>query len=82
MAESQWTSTDDFAGTLVNQTNLAIKGTIGIAAMAVIEGMLGNTAMQSNYTVRLPLPPTGTHPTAADSGPTSRTSSKTTSPRS
>ncbi|EIW82090.1 DUF1793-domain-containing protein [Coniophora puteana RWD-64-598 SS2] len=42
-------STDDFAGSLANQTNLAIKGTVGIQAMSVIEGMLGNTAQQQNY---------------------------------
>ncbi|KAL8358009.1 hypothetical protein RB601_009440 [Gaeumannomyces tritici] len=30
-------STDDFAGTLANQTNLAIKGIIGLRAMAEIE---------------------------------------------
>lgn len=53
-------STDDFAGALANQTNLAIKGVIGIQAMAEISGMLGNTANQQNYSVstsdsRLPL---------------------------
>ncbi|KAF8513743.1 DUF1793-domain-containing protein [Hysterangium stoloniferum] len=42
-------STDDFAGTLSNQTNLAIKGTIGIKAMSIIEGLLGNTATAANY---------------------------------
>ncbi|EIW80656.1 DUF1793-domain-containing protein [Coniophora puteana RWD-64-598 SS2] len=42
-------STDDFAGSLANQTNLAIKGTVGIAAMAAIEGLLGNTDAQQNY---------------------------------
>jgi len=42
-------STDDFAGTLANQTNLAIKGTIGIKAMSIIEGLLGNTAAAANY---------------------------------
>jgi hypothetical protein len=44
-------STDDFAGALANQTNLAIKGVIGIQAMAEISGMLGNTASQQNYSV-------------------------------
>ncbi|KAG0709752.1 hypothetical protein DFH29DRAFT_978606 [Suillus ampliporus] len=42
-------STDDFAGALPNQTNLAIKGVIGIQAMSVISGMLGDTANQQNY---------------------------------
>ncbi|EJD04154.1 DUF1793-domain-containing protein [Fomitiporia mediterranea MF3/22] len=42
-------STDDFAGHLANQTNLAIKGIIGIKAMSVIEGMLGDNATESNY---------------------------------
>ncbi|KAG6833882.1 hypothetical protein H0H87_007893 [Tephrocybe sp. NHM501043] len=42
-------STDDFAGHLVNQTNLAIKGIIGIKAMSEIYTLLGNTAQSSNY---------------------------------
>ncbi|KAJ7860128.1 hypothetical protein B0H13DRAFT_1639665, partial [Mycena leptocephala] len=42
-------STDDFAGPLANQTNLAIKGIVGIGAMAKIETLLGNTAKSSNY---------------------------------
>ncbi|KAH7914231.1 hypothetical protein BJ138DRAFT_452039 [Hygrophoropsis aurantiaca] len=42
-------STDDFAGALANQTNLAIKGVVGIQAMSVISGMLGDTANQQNY---------------------------------
>ncbi|KZV67101.1 DUF1793-domain-containing protein [Peniophora sp. CONT] len=42
-------STDDFAGSLVNQTNLAIKGIIGIRAQAEIESLLGNTNSSSNY---------------------------------
>ncbi|KAF5390581.1 hypothetical protein D9757_002679 [Collybiopsis confluens] len=41
-------STDDFAGSLANQTNLAIKGIIGIKAMSQIWGILGNTAQQTN----------------------------------
>ena len=49
-------STDDFAGALPNQTNLAIKGTIGIQAMADIAGLLGNESEQKNYSVRR-LPP-------------------------
>ncbi|KAJ7129315.1 DUF1793-domain-containing protein [Mycena epipterygia] len=43
-------STDDFAGPLANQTNLAIKGIVGIGAMAKIETLLGNTAKATNYT--------------------------------
>ncbi|KAM7186314.1 protein of unknown function (DUF1793) domain containing protein [Naviculisporaceae sp. PSN 640] len=35
-------STDDFAGTLVNQTNLAIKGIIGLRAMSQIANMTSN----------------------------------------
>ncbi|KAG0651856.1 Glutaminase A [Hyphodiscus hymeniophilus] len=43
-------STDDFAGSLANQTNLALKGIIGIEAMAVIANITGNTADAANYT--------------------------------
>lgn len=43
-------STDDFAGPLVNQTNLAIKGIIGIRAMAEIACLLGQQAKSANYT--------------------------------
>ncbi|KAH8692346.1 glutaminase GtaA [Talaromyces proteolyticus] len=42
-------STDDFAGPLVNQTNLALKGMIGIKAMSVIANVTGNNASASNY---------------------------------
>lgn len=42
-------STDDFAGTLANQTNLALKGIIGIGAMAQIAQLTGNTADAANY---------------------------------
>ncbi|KAK7060514.1 hypothetical protein VNI00_001279 [Paramarasmius palmivorus] len=42
-------STDDFAGPLANQTNLAIKGIIGIQAMSKIEAILGNSDKSSNY---------------------------------
>ena len=44
-------STDDFAGSLVNQTNLAIKGIIGIRAMAEIADKLDNSTASSNYSV-------------------------------
>jgi len=43
-------STDDFAGSLANQTNLALKGIIGINAMAVIANMTGHAADGANYT--------------------------------
>jgi hypothetical protein len=42
-------STDDFAGPLANQTNLAIKGIVGIKAMSIIEGLLGDKQKSSNY---------------------------------
>ncbi|KAJ7044468.1 DUF1793-domain-containing protein [Mycena alexandri] len=42
-------STDDFAGALANQTNLAIKGIIGIKAMALIAEILGDDKKSSNY---------------------------------
>ena len=45
-------STDDFAGSLANQTNLAIKGIVGIKAMSIISAMLGDNAKSSNYSVR------------------------------
>ncbi|KAL8947185.1 MAG: hypothetical protein Q9222_006510, partial [Ikaeria aurantiellina] len=43
-------STDDFAGQLVNQTNLAIKGIVGIAAMAEIANLNNDTMAAENYT--------------------------------
>ncbi|KAH8166854.1 hypothetical protein CIB48_g1380 [Xylaria polymorpha] len=42
-------STDDFAGTLLNQTNLAIKGIIGLQAMSYIANVANNTADATNY---------------------------------
>ncbi|KAJ7618784.1 hypothetical protein FB45DRAFT_932463 [Roridomyces roridus] len=42
-------STDDFAGTLANQTNLAIKGIVGIRCMAEIAKLLGDNATFANY---------------------------------
>jgi len=42
-------STDDFAGNLTNQTNLALKGIIGIEAMASIANLTGNTVDGANY---------------------------------
>lgn len=43
-------STDDFAGSLANQTNLALKGIIGIEAMAVIANITGHTDDAKNFT--------------------------------
>lgn len=42
-------STDDFAGTLANQTNLALKGIEGIAAIGRIASILGKNADAKNY---------------------------------
>ncbi|TKA81082.1 hypothetical protein B0A55_02543 [Friedmanniomyces simplex] len=42
-------STDDFAGSLANQTNLALKGMIGIQAMAVIANMTGHASDGANF---------------------------------
>jgi hypothetical protein len=43
-------STDDFQGTLANQTNLALKGIIAIEAMSVVAKLTGNTADAENFT--------------------------------
>lgn len=42
-------STDDFAGTLANQTNLAIKGIVGLKAMSFISEALGDLSAAANY---------------------------------
>ncbi|KAL1661464.1 hypothetical protein GGF50DRAFT_129457 [Schizophyllum commune] len=42
-------STDDFAGHLENQTNLAIKGIIGIKAMSEIANTIGDKTTGSKY---------------------------------
>ncbi|KAL8927802.1 MAG: hypothetical protein Q9208_002218 [Pyrenodesmia sp. 3 TL-2023] len=42
-------STDDFAGQLVNQTNLAIKGIVGLAAMAEIASLTDHAEEAANY---------------------------------
>jgi hypothetical protein len=47
-------STDDFAGPLANQTNLAIKGIVGIRAMAEISCLVGDQAKSENLTVSMP----------------------------
>ena len=46
-------STDDFAGSLANQTNLAIKGIVGIKAMSQIAALVGQTQKSTNYSVRI-----------------------------
>ena len=43
-------STDDFAGKLSNQTNLGIKGIVGIQAMAAIASVVFDAAGVQNYT--------------------------------
>lgn len=43
-------STDDFAGALANQTNLALKGIVGIEAMAQIANRTGHAEDGANYT--------------------------------
>lgn len=42
-------STDDFAGTLANQTNLALKGIIGLRAMSEIAKLTGNTDDETTF---------------------------------
>ncbi|OTA98748.1 hypothetical protein M426DRAFT_69183 [Hypoxylon sp. CI-4A] len=42
-------STDDFAGSLANQTNLAIKGIIGLRAMSEIARLTGNSDDEKTY---------------------------------
>jgi hypothetical protein len=44
-------STDDFAGWLANQTNLALKGIIGIRAMSGIAEAVDNEADAEHYRV-------------------------------
>ncbi|ORY17157.1 glutaminase GtaA [Clohesyomyces aquaticus] len=43
-------STDDFAGHLVNQTNLALKGMVALEAMSQIASLVGETDDAKNYT--------------------------------
>ncbi|KAL2042382.1 hypothetical protein N7G274_004872 [Stereocaulon virgatum] len=42
-------STDDFAGALVNQTNLAIKGIVGIQAMSFMSTLANDPTNSQNY---------------------------------
>lgn len=44
-------STDDFAGTLVNQTNLAIKGIVGLQAMSAIARIADQPIDATNFSV-------------------------------
>lgn len=50
LAPTYQLSTDDFAGRIANQTNLALKGMIGIQAMAEIAKLVGQDADAQNYT--------------------------------
>lgn len=43
-------STDDFAGQMENQTNLALKGMIGLEAMSKIAHLVGEQGDSQNYT--------------------------------
>ncbi|KAI5197807.1 DUF1793-domain-containing protein [Aureobasidium subglaciale] len=64
-------STDDFAGTLANQTNLAIKGILGLKAMSFISQVVGDLSAAANYSAtassyftqweKFAIDPTGTH---------------------
>lgn len=64
-------STDDFLGSLENQTNLAIKGIVGLQAMAEIADVAGNSGDAANFSAistsyyqsweELAIDPTGTH---------------------
>lgn len=70
MPENQL-STDDFAGKLVNQSNLAIKGVVGLSAMAEISLAIGKGNESTNFTKtsqdymnrwkKLSIDPTNTH---------------------
>lgn len=42
-------STDDFAGELVNQTNLAIKGIVALGCMSNVALLVGNATAYANY---------------------------------
>ncbi|KAI4200341.1 MAG: hypothetical protein LQ350_003989 [Teloschistes chrysophthalmus] len=64
-------STDDFAGQLVNQTNLAIKGIVGLAAMGEIASIANDEQSAANYSAtaqsfytqweQFAIDPSGTH---------------------
>ena len=42
-------SKDDFAGQLINQTNLAIKGIVGLQAISGAARVIGEDADAANY---------------------------------
>lgn len=44
-------STDDFSGQLANQSNLAIKGIVGLAAMSKVSTIVGDTPNAINYSL-------------------------------
>ena len=46
-------STDNFAGSLANQTNLAIKGIVGIQAMAEVARLTEDMTKYTNYSVTI-----------------------------
>lgn len=48
-------STDDFAGPLQLQTNLALKGILGIKALSAIAKVVGNIGDYKHYKVCLAL---------------------------
>ncbi|KAF2087351.1 DUF1793-domain-containing protein, partial [Saccharata proteae CBS 121410] len=64
-------STDDFLGSLSNQTNLAIKGIVGLGAMSSIASITGHAADATNFSTtttsyyqqweNLAIDPSGTH---------------------
>ncbi|KAK7520723.1 hypothetical protein IWZ03DRAFT_145197 [Phyllosticta citriasiana] len=49
LVPSSQLSTDDFQGTLENQTNLAIKGIVGLQAMAQVSIVSGNPQDSANF---------------------------------
>ncbi|KAL8779797.1 MAG: hypothetical protein Q9213_006782, partial [Squamulea squamosa] len=68
-------STDDFAGRLANQTNLAIKGIVGLSAISQIALLCDDPSAAANYSATasayytqwesLAIDPSGTHTTLA-----------------
>ena len=50
LSPAEQLSTDDFAGHLVNQTNLALKGIIGIEAMSQISKLIGENDDAQRFT--------------------------------